>query len=164
MYDISLSFHLIGPHATVWSAHSVQSGEDHMHSRLLATLVLFALATTGFAIEQPPEPDNEMQISFEVRVITVPTDTPLAACPMKEGAVAFLTDAQLKAALEAAQGNRRVNVMQAPKVTTFVGQEAVVKVTDTKTFVTGVEAKRVDGVLSVLPKLLTVEAGLTLTL
>jgi type II secretory pathway component GspD/PulD (secretin) len=129
-----------------------------MRSRLLSVLALLALSTAGFAIEQPPEPKSETQISFEVRVVTVPAD----ACPMEEGEIAFLTDAQLKAAIEAAQGDRRVNVMQAPKITAFEGQEAVVKATQQEMFATGVEAKRINGAVSVVPKNTTVETGMVL--
>lgn len=133
-----------------------------MRCRFLASLALLAFTTAGFGAE--PVPDAETQISFEVRVVTIPVDAALVAWPAREGEVAFLTDAQLKGSLEVAQANHRINVLQAPKITAFEGKDAVVKLTDTATFLTGVEAKRVNGVVGLVPKNTTVETGLTLTL
>ena len=45
--------------------------------------------------------------------------------------LAFLNDIQVFMFMEAAQGDRRVNVMQAPKLTLFNGQTATLAVTRT---------------------------------
>jgi type II secretory pathway component GspD/PulD (secretin) len=50
--------------------------------------------------------------------------------------LAFLSDIQVFMLLEAAQGDRRVNVMQAPKITVFNGQTASINVTDAQFFLT----------------------------
>jgi hypothetical protein len=50
---------------------------------------------------------------------------------------AFLTDSQVRELLETAQGDRRTNVMQAPKLTVLNGQVGTVNIAETKHFVTG---------------------------
>jgi type II secretory pathway component GspD/PulD (secretin) len=52
--------------------------------------------------------------------------------------LAFLSDIQVFMLLEAAQGDRRYNVMQAPKITVFNGQTATITVTDAQFFLTQV--------------------------
>ncbi len=52
--------------------------------------------------------------------------------------LAFLSDIQVFMFLEAAQGDRRMNVMQAPKITVFNGQTANINVQDFQFFLTGV--------------------------
>ncbi|MFO0934964.1 MAG: hypothetical protein U0798_00430 [Gemmataceae bacterium] len=54
--------------------------------------------------------------------------------------MAFLNDIQVFAFLEAASGDRRTNIMQAPKITLFNGQTATVTVQDFAYFTTGVTA------------------------
>jgi len=51
--------------------------------------------------------------------------------------LAFLSDIQVFMFLEAAQGDRRMNVMQAPKITVFNGQTAFITVQDQLFFLTG---------------------------
>jgi type II secretory pathway component GspD/PulD (secretin) len=52
--------------------------------------------------------------------------------------LAFLSDIQVFMLLEAAQGDRRYNVMQAPKITVFNGQTATINVNDGQFFLTQV--------------------------
>jgi type II secretory pathway component GspD/PulD (secretin) len=52
--------------------------------------------------------------------------------------LAFLSDIQVFMLLEAAQGDRRYNVMQAPKITVFNGQTALITVSDAQFFLTQV--------------------------
>lgn len=54
--------------------------------------------------------------------------------------LAFLSDVQVFMLLEAAQGDRRTAVMQAPKITVFNGQTATITVTDSAFFLLGVTA------------------------
>ncbi|HET6572496.1 MAG TPA: hypothetical protein VFG68_02760 [Fimbriiglobus sp.] len=54
--------------------------------------------------------------------------------------LAFLNDIQVYMFMEAAQGDRRVNVMQAPKVTLFNGQTSTVFVSDVAFFTIGLTA------------------------
>jgi type II secretory pathway component GspD/PulD (secretin) len=53
--------------------------------------------------------------------------------------LAFLSDIQVFMFLEAAQVDRRTNVMQAPKITVFNGQTANIQVQDQQFFLTGVQ-------------------------
>ena len=57
--------------------------------------------------------------------------------------LAFLSDIQVFLFLEAAQGDVRANVMQAPKLTLFNGQTATLNVFDQQSFVTGVQVAQV---------------------
>lgn len=52
--------------------------------------------------------------------------------------LAFLSDIQVFMFMEAAQGDRRTNVMQAPKITVFNGQTAFINVQDQQFFLIGV--------------------------
>src|SRR5262249_54038344 len=65
--------------------------------------------------------------------------------------LAFLNDIQVYLFMEAAQGDRRVNVMQAPKLTLFNGQTSTITVTDTQFFVTSVTVVSVNGQIVVIP-------------
>ncbi|MFO0825485.1 MAG: hypothetical protein U0792_20590 [Gemmataceae bacterium] len=65
--------------------------------------------------------------------------------------LAFLNDIQVYMFMEAAQGDRRVNVMQAPKLTLFNGQTATLAVTNTEFFVTNVSVISVNGQLVFSP-------------
>src|SRR5439155_3676608 len=65
--------------------------------------------------------------------------------------LAFLNDIQVFMFMEAAQGDRRVNVMQAPKLTLFNGQTATMTITDTQFFVTNVSVVSVNGQIVFIP-------------
>lgn len=107
---------------------------------------------------------QDTNVVFNIRVLAVPAEVALPACPAKEGDVTFLTERQLKAALGAVQANPRANVMQAPKVTAFPGQEVTMCITETQSFVTGLEARRVKGQAVLVPKSTPVELGTTFAL
>jgi type II secretory pathway component GspD/PulD (secretin) len=59
--------------------------------------------------------------------------------------LAFLSDIEVFLFMEAAQGDQRTNVMQAPKLTMFNGQTATLTVTDTEFFVTAVTVTQAGG-------------------
>ena len=65
--------------------------------------------------------------------------------------LAFLNDIQVYMFMEAAQGDRRVNVMQAPKLTLFNGQTATLTVSDLQFFVTNVTVISVNGQIVFIP-------------
>lgn len=155
-----------------------------MRSRFLTAAALIALAAPLQAADPPaapppqPAPDTETQISFEVRVMTLPdiyfaervgidfqTNTGAPAkvqCrALPESGV--LTDAQLRELLEAVQADRRSNVMQCPKVTLDDGQETTVRATQRQFFVTGLEAVRNKGAVVMVPKNTPVDTGFILT-
>src|SRR5262249_34379357 len=65
--------------------------------------------------------------------------------------LAFLSDIQVFMFMEAAQGDRRTNVMQAPKLTLFNGQSSTITITDTQFFVTNVTVISSNGQLVFAP-------------
>jgi type II secretory pathway component GspD/PulD (secretin) len=65
--------------------------------------------------------------------------------------LAFLSEIQVFLFLEAAQGDQRTNVMQAPKLTMFNGQTAFLSVTDQQFFVTNVNLIQAGGQFSFIP-------------
>ncbi len=138
----------------------------------LATVLTVAIA----AHSEPPrtaarvvfsEPANtETQIACEVRVLSVPEiffdRVGIDLDP--DGKVVLLSDRQMHTLVEAVQGDRRANVMQAPKVTLADGQAAKVQATERRRFVSGVDAVTVNGQSVFVPKHEEVELGWTLSL
>jgi type II secretory pathway component GspD/PulD (secretin) len=80
---------------------------------------------------------NDTSVVTEVRLLSLPAGV-AAGCGLTPGAV--LAEADVKRALEAAQGNAHCHLMQAPKLTTFDGQVATITVGEQKFFTTGIEA------------------------
>ncbi len=78
--------------------------------------------------------------------------------------VARLTADQAKAVVEAQQADTRHNVLQAPKVTVFPGQEAIVKDTAQRPFVIGVIPIKGDLATALQPVIKVLEEGLTIKL
>jgi type II secretory pathway component GspD/PulD (secretin) len=66
--------------------------------------------------------------------------------------LAFLNDIQVYMFMEAAQGDRRVNVMQAPKLTLFNGQTATITINELQFFVTDVQVFSVNGQIVFVPQ------------
>jgi type II secretory pathway component GspD/PulD (secretin) len=62
-----------------------------------------------------------------------------------EMGLAFLSDIQVFMFLEAAQGDQRTNVMQAPKITLFNGQTSTLAILDQQFFVTSASVAVVNG-------------------
>jgi type II secretory pathway component GspD/PulD (secretin)/tetratricopeptide (TPR) repeat protein len=65
--------------------------------------------------------------------------------------LAFLSDIQVFMFMEAAQGDQRTNVMQAPKLTLFNGQTANITVADQQFFVTNVTVVQAGGQVVFVP-------------
>lgn len=101
------------------------------------------------------------QIAYEVRLVRGPVGL-CARAGLKPGAL--LTDAQVRAALEAVRGEPAATVMQFPKVTLFDGQTATVRAGEEQKLVTGVEAMKVKGQTVFVPKHTSVYLGDVLTL
>lgn len=76
--------------------------------------------------------------------------------------LAFLNDVQVFMFLEAAAGDRRSNIMQAPKITCFNGQFATVSVTTQQFFVLGLQVFNVGGQFVYMPQNTSVPLGVTL--
>ncbi len=77
--------------------------------------------------------------------------------------LAFLSDVQVFLFMEAAQGDQRTNVMQAPKLTLFNGQTSTLSVTDQQFFVTNVNIQAANGQLTFIPQNQNFATGTTLT-
>jgi type II secretory pathway component GspD/PulD (secretin) len=65
--------------------------------------------------------------------------------------LAFLSDIEVYMFMEAAQGDQRTNVMQAPKLTMYNGQTATITVTDSQFFVLGVSVAQLGGQVVFVP-------------
>jgi type II secretory pathway component GspD/PulD (secretin) len=65
--------------------------------------------------------------------------------------LAFLSDIQVFLFMEAAQGDQRTNVMQAPKLTLFNGQTSTINITDQQFFVTNVTVLQTGGQVVFVP-------------
>ena len=128
-----------------------------MSIRFLAALFLAALPSVSIAADPPA-------VRFEFRVVTVPADLQFANGPSKEGEAVFLKDADLKFLLETAQGNRRTNIMQAPRVTANHDEAVAVRAVETQTLHTTLEAAVVNGQSVLIPKKASLETGMTLNL
>ncbi len=156
-----------------------------MRSRLAAVAAALVLSVAGVAGEPvPPRADETPQIAFEVRVLTVPErlffervgvdfEAPQAmprVPALTDGGM--LDDSQLRLLLDAVEGDRRANVVMAPKVTVEDGRDASIQCTQRQTFVTGVDAMRakvgdgmaVKGDTVLIPRNTAVDVGETLNL
>jgi type II secretory pathway component GspD/PulD (secretin)/tetratricopeptide (TPR) repeat protein len=79
--------------------------------------------------------------------------------------LAFLSDIEVFMFMEAAQGDQRTNVMQAPKITMFNGQTSTLAVTDQQFFVFNVSVFQAGGQVVFVPSNAPVPTGgVTLTL
>jgi type II secretory pathway component GspD/PulD (secretin) len=78
--------------------------------------------------------------------------------------LAFLSDIQVFLFMEAAQGDRRTNVMQAPKLTLFNGQTSTITVADLQFFVTNVNFFLVNGQVVFVPTNTPIPTGVALTM
>jgi type II secretory pathway component GspD/PulD (secretin) len=76
--------------------------------------------------------------------------------------LAFLSDIQVFMFLEAAQGDRRANIMQAPKLTMFNGQAGTIAVSDNIYFTSGVQPTIVGNQTVFVPTISTLPVGFTL--
>jgi type II secretory pathway component GspD/PulD (secretin) len=75
--------------------------------------------------------------------------------------LAFLSDIQVQMFLEAAQGDTRTNVMQAPKLTALNGTAASMTVGDYQFFLTGITVASVGGQLVFTPQNVPYAVGIT---
>jgi type II secretory pathway component GspD/PulD (secretin) len=78
--------------------------------------------------------------------------------------LAFLSDIQVFLFMEAAQGDRRTNVMQAPKLTLFNAQTSTISVSDLQFFVTNVSFFLVNGQVVFVPTNTPIPTGVNLTM
>jgi type II secretory pathway component GspD/PulD (secretin) len=88
------------------------------------------------------------------------------AIPGADGGIsmglAFLSDVQVFLFMEAAQGDKRTNVMQAPKLTLFNGQTSTIQIQDFQYFVTNVQVLQAGGQIAYVPQNQPVPVGVNL--
>jgi type II secretory pathway component GspD/PulD (secretin) len=77
--------------------------------------------------------------------------------------LAFLSEIQVFMFMEAAQGDRRTQIMQAPKITVFNGQTAFINVTQSQFFLTGVNLFSVNGQIVFAPNNTPIQYGVAMT-
>jgi len=77
---------------------------------------------------------------------------------------AFLTGTQAASFMEAMQQDRETSVIQAPKLTVFNGQNAVISVTDQQWFVTSVKTVQINGSVAFVPQNEPVATGTMLSI
>ncbi|MGE3807054.1 MAG: type II secretion system protein GspD, partial [Gemmataceae bacterium] len=101
----------------------------------------------------------------------LPAVPPFGGFPIAPGAdggvslgLAFLSDIQVFLFLEAAQGDTRTNIMQAPKLTMFNAQTATITINDTNFFVTGNIIGLFNGQVVFNPQNTPFPLGVTMTL
>jgi type II secretory pathway component GspD/PulD (secretin)/tetratricopeptide (TPR) repeat protein len=103
-----------------------------------------------------PTPDLNIPIRDSSFGPSVPPFGGFPGSPGVDGGIslglAFLSDIQVFLFLEAAQGDRRTNVMQAPKLTLFNGQFSTVNIQDQQYFVTNVTAASAAGQVVFIPQ------------
>jgi hypothetical protein len=123
--------------------------------------------------------EQDTQVQVEVRLVTMGDDglervgidfgtTPCCdktpANFVKETcAQIILGDKEVVRFFEAIQADPRTNVMQAPRITVPSGQTAQVNTSDQHWFVTGVEMKRQEGQITLVPKQEAVETGIRMS-
>ncbi len=78
--------------------------------------------------------------------------------------LAFLSEIQVFLFMQAAQGDSRTNVMQAPKLTLFNGQTATLTVSESAPFVSNVTATVQNGLVLFTPIVTPLTTGVSLTL
>src|SRR5207244_382135 len=77
------------------------------------------------------------EVAVEIRLVNLPDGRMNSFDFYQQGC--DLSDIQVFQFLEAAQADRRFNVMQAPKMTTFNAQKAKISLIDTHSYVTGIK-------------------------
>jgi type II secretory pathway component GspD/PulD (secretin) len=103
---------------------------------------------------------QDVQVAVEIRLLSVSESFAADECFKELKANAFLNYDQILRLMGAAQGDRRVNIMQAPRVTVFNGQNANVAVTVAHHFVTAVKAVSEGNEVYVTPKTEVVPTGI----
>ncbi len=112
--------------------------------------------TTGLTPAGTFTPDLDVPIRANSFQYAVPGFGGYPNNPGNNGGVslglAFLNDIQVFMFMEAAQGDRRQNIMQAPKLTLFNGQTATISVSDFAYFVSNVQVFSVNGQVVFVPQ------------
>jgi general secretion pathway protein D len=116
---------------------------------------------------------ERLGLSFDTKLIEGPQSADVQAFPrFPESESAYLAglekaaqldERQLKFLLQAAQGDRQVNVLRGPRVTVLNGQKARVDVTEKRYFVTGLDVVQKGSEMAVLPRNEAIDLGTRFT-
>ena len=122
----------------------------------------------GLQAPGTPTPDLDLPIRATSFSPAIPPFGGFPNAPGADGGIslglAFLSDIQVQMFLEAAQGDRRTNIMQAPRLTMFNGQTASLNISEQAFFLTGVTVFAVNGQLVFQPQNQPFPIGINLTL
>ena len=122
----------------------------------------------GLAAPGVPTPDLDLPIQATSFGMAIPPFGQFPNAPGADGGIslglAFLSDIQVQMFLEAAQGDRRSNIMQAPRLTMFNGQTASLQISEQAFFLTGVNVFAVNGQIVFQPQNQGIPVGINLTL
>ena len=125
-------------------------------------------ATVGLTPAGSLTPDLNIPIRASSLPLAIPPFGGFQNSPGMDGGIsfglAFLNDIQVFMLLEAAQGDRRFNVMQAPKLTMFNGQTGTLNVNDQVFYMTGVQVISVGGQIVFSPQNTPFPFGVQMTL
>jgi len=114
---------------------------------------------------------QDVEVALEVKVVTISEDYceqigvnfDRDTTQKDQLGLKFLDDKQVRMLMQAAQGDSRTNVMQAPKMTLLDGQAGTFNVTEAQNFVTGVEMVRSRGLVTFSPKVEPITTGFCMT-
>jgi Flp pilus assembly secretin CpaC len=108
---------------------------------------------------------QEVEVSVELRLVSVSPRTARAMAELAGGTeeVCLLSDAQVFELMKGAQGDRKTQIMQAPKITVGNGQRASLKMSTSEHFLTGATVSEIDGESVLLPKNEPIETGIKYT-
>ncbi len=122
----------------------------------------------GLQVPGVPTPDLNLPIAPSSYGLAVPPFGGYQNNPGSNGGLslglAFLNDVQVSIFLEAAQGDQRTNIMQAPKLTLFNGGTSTIAIRDIEYFLTNITAVSVNGQLVFQPQNQPVPIGASMTL
>ncbi|MBL8798595.1 MAG: hypothetical protein JNM56_32160 [Planctomycetia bacterium] len=141
---------------------------DPFPKRLLTGITPAGSAGNGGSGINALTPDLDIPITNSSFRYAIP---PFGGYPNIPGAdgglsmgLAFLSDIQVFMFMEAAQGDRRTNVLQAPKLTLFNGQTATIQIQDFQWFVTNVQVVQNGGQTVFVPQNQPIPMGINLAI
>ncbi len=160
--DFSMNINTKNRDVAVNMANSTASNNNLTNAQNLGA------RTVGLAVPGVPTPDLNLPISSSSFQMATPPFGNYPNAPGLDGGLslglAFLSDVQVQMFLDAAQGDRRTNVMQAPKLTMFNGQSANISINHQQFFLTGIQVTSVNGQLVFTPQNQPFPLGVTMNM
>ncbi|MDY3562072.1 hypothetical protein R5W23_003518 [Gemmata sp. JC673] len=103
-----------------------------------------------------------MNLVYDVRLVRAPANV-FERAGVKAARDTVLTDAQLRAVLDASQADRDASVTPFPRITAAASETATSKCGNTQTFVTGLDVTKVKGASVLVPRQTAVHLGESVT-